>query len=172
MFEAVGLGRGNGLSADAIYYLAPDLVQEREESSVAGKPTAPPNDPLYPSDTRSVCGAYTPIYRGGQNGLLVVNDNYTNHGPYTESISYAPGGVFPSWDGTTTKSLWIPTSYTEEEKTAYRQSVYDFLFPSDGFTIIGLEQLYASNTPFADETEPTVKEIEDWKHDIFAIMFH
>lgn len=124
-------------------------------------------DPLYPSDIRSDLTAYTPVFRGGQNGMFIVNDKYLNHGPDGESRNYTPNEIFPEWDQVTTMSLWIPDTYTVEQQYAHRLAVYEFLFPGDEHCIIGLEQLYNQIEPFADPTSPTISEIELWQQAVW-----
>jgi hypothetical protein len=121
-----------------------------------------PPDPSYPSDSRSVCEALTPKYRGGQNPLLSYLDIQSFHGVNGNNTA---GGVYYDWDGTTYKTPFIVDTADAAAKAAHRADWYNWLFPQTGgsnYVMRGLKQLYEANLPFADEYNPTVKEFEDW----------
>jgi len=156
----------NGVSPYFIQIMNPELFKKNEHEEDGGSSTkiGLDEDPNYPSDSRSDPLAWTPMYRGGQNAVFDAQlDPYMFHGAGSESLFYCQGGDWNNlyWDGTTFP-IWIQNTATEEEKAAHRAAWYEYLFPSDGFCMRGLKQLYDANMPFKDEAHPTVHEWELW----------
>ena len=171
--RATGLGllSPNGILPEVVQTYAPQLYQlnnDLSEDDVGSKKVLGyPVDPSYPSDTRSEPLAMTPLYRGGQNDILIYLDRSSFHGVNGNNTG---GGVYYDWDGVTTKSVFIVNTATDTERAAFRSDWYNWLFPQDNgsnYVMRGLKQLYEEVLPFADEYNPTVKEFEDWN--VFVI---
>lgn len=162
-----------GIQPNVVQVLAPLLYQYNEElslSSVGRRNVGYPEDPNYPTDSRSDPFAWTPMYRGGQTIVYdVAFTPYSFHGVGSESESYTDGTWY-EWDGITTFPIFCPDTYTEAQKIQYRKDWYDFVFPgfsTGNFCIRGLKQLYESVQPFQDESNPTVREWEIWNDVVF-----
>lgn len=167
--SGLGLVSRQGIVPNVVQILDPlgyARNEAYEESFGGGNHTRGyPEDPSYPSDSRSDPLAWTPMYRGNQNIVFDVQfDPYIYHGVGSESASYTDGTWY-EWDGVTTFPIWCPTSYTDAQKIQHRKDWYDFVFPglsTGNFCIRGLKQLYEANNPFADPYNPTVREWELW----------
>lgn len=140
----------------------------RRLNDVGAKPKVLlPEDPSYPSDSRSSCTALTPKYRGGQNKIFAITDYSPYHGDGIESLTRG-GGTFYSWDGVTTYYGFVDSTLTPAQKLTYRQGLFDFVFPNGSTNRVmrGLQDLYNTVNPFADPFAPTVDEIESWNVEV------
>lgn len=158
---APGLFSQMGIVPNVIQILNPSQYNANEEHERRLEGASKPKcvDTNYPPDPRSDPTALTPVFRGGQNVMLIRLDQETFHG-------IPVGGVFTPWDGVTRKTVWQPSTNTPEEKVAFRQDWYDFVFPGDSFFVRGLKELYEDVQPFADEYQPTISEFENWNHTV------
>lgn len=104
--------------------------------------------------------ALTPVYNNGQKLMYDSHSLYSDHGPGADSLAQS-NGTWQSWDGTTRQTPYIINTATEAEKIAFRQTVFNFVFPN-GPVMRGLKQLYDNVQPFADRAKPQPSEIENW----------
>jgi len=170
----LGLISRNGIVPNAIQILDYQQYLRNEEYEISlysGGPRPYPPDPNYPSDPRSDIQALTPVYRNGQSRWLDLVDLHTNHGP-----AGATGYVWYDWDGTVFPAYSSDT-LTVAEKEQYRKDWYNYVWPgwNDGNPVLsygmrGLKQLYDEFQPFADETAPTVREIEIWNDQVLNLF--
>ena len=160
--------RPTGVTPYFIQIANPSLYSYNEEQEEAGsKSRKYPDDVNHIPDTRSDPYAYTPIYRGNQNLLLDYFDTQASHG--ISASAYYTDGTWYEWDGITTKTPFAPLTATAAEESAIMTEWYDYIFPNAAnanFCMRGLKQLYEANTPFADESNPTVKEFEMWNNKV------
>lgn len=164
-----------GVSPDFIQRLSPSfyaLNEEYENNDSGGcQSTGYPPDLSYPSDPRSDCSALTPVYRGGQDQWFTIIDAYPTHGPQNSDNNMNPTYGWPEWDGSTIFPAYSSNTLSTTDKQQYRVDWYKFLFPNypNDFILRGLKQLYDSVLPFADDTQPTVSEMERWN---LAVINH
>jgi hypothetical protein len=144
--------------------------QEEVGSKVIPEPPPPPPvyppvpDPLYPSIGIEDRTALTPVYRGGQNGIYVINGKALSHSPGTasEGNGFVGGGGWRVWSGATT-SPYTPTSYTQSQVLTFRQNFYYALYSTYWqWHMTGMKQLYDAAPPFANPASPTPFEVEQW----------
>lgn len=134
----------------------------------------PPNDPpdptpIPPPPSNTGCPTYHPnnSIPGKPSQVEIINGitQYVNnkglrHDP--DGITWLKPGDWKSWDGVTTMN---PCTSTTAQLMA-------FIFPPPGGinTMLGLRDLFYQVKPFADNSNPTVAEIENWNIEVIRLF--
>lgn len=146
-----------------------DAAEEEENFSFPSKnepfedggedPMDPPPPP--PPDTTPL----TPIYSVNPTSGTEQMDKATDLSQAVPSVINQ--GPEPSWIGTTWNDGWGEWDGTTTIDTSGKtpSQICPLLF-KNGYTMKGLRQLYYTIMPFADETAPTIKEIDLWNLEV------
>lgn len=145
-----------------------ETIEEQEDFSFPTKnepfedggvgPIDPPPPP--PPDTTPL----TPIYSVNPTSGTEQMDKATDLSQAVPSVINQ--GPEPTWIGTTWNDGWGEWDGTTIDISGKTPSQICPLLFKNGYTMKGLRQLYYNIMPFADETAPTIKEIDLWNIEV------
>lgn len=149
------------------YYIPP--VTKEDDFSFPRKSTpfeddGPEEEEPPPPPPPSVTIPLTPTYSVTDYSGAERIDKATDVSQAVPSVTNQ--GPDPGWIGTTWDNGWGDWDGTPISIDGLTPSQICPLLFKNGFTMKGLRQLYYNTMPFADETAPTVAEIDAWNIEV------
>jgi hypothetical protein len=135
-------------------------------------PAPPPPVSIVEDDFKS---SFTPDYRTVQNLGVECIKSLTKHHDKHEPDAITGLPEWPKWDGVTKapRSQMKPDKNPvmgTDGKPANAASLTAFFFPNNNYQMRGLRDLFYTVKPFADVSNPTVREIEDWHVEVINLL--